>query len=140
MHPSAYKDAESFVRRYLTDANLQIADVGSYDYNGTLRPLFNNPTWKYTGLDVCPGPNVDIVLATPYSWQMTLERQFDVVVSTQTLEHVPHPWLWIGAVEWILKPGGVVYICAPHTMPYHECPIDCWRVYPAGMEALLRSA
>ena len=37
-------------------------DVGSYDVNGTYRPLVEGRGWVYTGLDVSAGPNVDLSL------------------------------------------------------------------------------
>ena len=39
-----------------------VLDVGSYDVNGTYRPLFP-AGWDYLGVDIEKGPNVDLVVA-----------------------------------------------------------------------------
>lgn len=141
MHPSAYADAKEFVAKYLADREtLSVADVGSFDVNGTLKPLFTRKGWAYTGLDISAGPNVDIVFPSPYDWPTELHGQFDAVVSTQVVEHVPHPWRWIKSVAGLAKPGGLVYVCTPNTIEYHAYPVDCWRIWPDGMRPLLEEA
>lgn len=141
MHATAWADAERFVNRYLADRpRLKVADVGSYDVNGALRPLFQRPGWDYCGLDAVPGPNVDHVLSSAYSWPEIADGTFDIVVSTQTLEHVPHPWRWLPEVARICAPGGLIYLCSPNTWGYHGYPSDCWRVWPDGLRALMDEA
>jgi SAM-dependent methyltransferase len=140
MHESAYKDAENFARLFLSrKESLSIADIGSRDVNGTLRPVFDVAPWKYTGFDIEGGPNVDVILETEYVWGVS-DDSYDVVVSTQVIEHVPEPWQWIREIARIVKPMGIVYICTPNTMDYHEYPVDCWRIWPDGMKALARYA
>ena len=141
MHKSAMADAEKFVKNYLGEMQtLSVADVGSYDVNGTLRPLFSRSDWSYCGMDAEPGPNVDRVLSSPYAWPEIPSASFDVVVSTQTLEHVRHPWKWMPEVARICKPGGLIYVCSPNTWAFHEYPIDCWRAWPDGLRALFDEA
>lgn len=141
MHPTAYADAQEFVAKYLDGrGSLSVADVGSYDVNGTLKPLFARDGWTYTGLDIAAGPNVDQVLPSAYDWPAQLQGRFDVVVSTQVVEHVPHPWRWIRSVAGLAKPGGMIYISTPNTIEYHPYPVDCWRIWPDGMRALFEEA
>lgn len=143
MHPSAFDDAGMFVSKYL-DKNLKlnVADVGSYDVNGTLKPHFAHEGWKYTGFDISAGPNVDIVVPSLYGWAWTSGHvgQFDVVVTTQVMEHVAMPWVWIKDVAALCRPGGLVYVCTPNTIGYHAYPIDCWRAWPDGLRALMEYA
>lgn len=144
MHDSAYADARHILTEFLPsiiDATkrLKVVDIGSCDVNGTLRPLIP-AHWYYTGCDVAAGPNVNVVLSSPYDWPELREESFDLVVSTQVAEHVPHPWRWIREVARIIKPGGFLYISTPNTMHFHEYPIDCWRVWPDGMRALMDEA
>lgn len=139
MHPSTYQRCEEFARSYLDDARaLRIADVGSYDVNGTYRDIFTRPSWNYTGFDLEAGPNVDVVLSTAEDWKLEPADigAFDVVVSGQVLEHVRRPWLWIQQLVKLSKVGGLIWICAPNSWGYHEFPIDCWRIWPDGMRAL----
>ncbi len=119
---------------------LRIADVGSFDVNGTYRPLFARGHWKYVGFDIRGGPNVDVVLATPDSSSIEIQPEhletFDVVISGQTMEHVRAPWRWFPGVVSLCKPGGLVWLCVPNDEKFHEYPIDCWRIWPDGMRAL----
>jgi SAM-dependent methyltransferase len=64
----------------------------------------------------------------------------DVVVATNVMEHVRKPWVWIRELARICKPGGHVITINPVSWPYHEYPIDCWRAYPEGMQALYEDA
>lgn|SRR3990167_7263824 len=138
MHPSSLLQAQKFIDNYLDQsANLLIADVGSYDVNGTYRPLFDKPNWDYVGIDIIGGPNVDIIVPSDDPW---LYNNFDVVISGQCLEHVAKPWLWIKQVASLGKPGSIFWITAPNTWGFHEYPIDCWRVWPDGMKALFDEA
>ncbi|HWQ20864.1 MAG TPA: class I SAM-dependent methyltransferase, partial [Methanotrichaceae archaeon] len=70
-------------------APLKVLDVGSYDMNGSYKPLFTNH--NYIGLDICAGPNVDLVVADPYHWPIE-DAAFDAVISGQALEHIERPW------------------------------------------------
>lgn len=141
MHKTAYEDAQKFVEKYLKlHQSLTIADIGSCDINGTLRPLFDKPNWKYTGYDLAPGKNVDVVLSGQYSWPEIESESYDVVVATQVIEHVCHPWRWIKEVARICKQTGIIYLCSPNTIEFHEFPVDCWRIWPDGMKALLEEA
>ena len=80
------------VGRYLNpELSLSILDVGSFDVNGTYKTLFSWSNWKYTGADISPGPNVDVVLDENYEWAMFQDGQFDVVVSGQAFEHIECP-------------------------------------------------
>lgn len=65
---------------------------------------------------------------------------FDVVLSGQVLEHVPKAWVWIKELARVTKSGGYVITLNPVSWPYHEAPVDCWRIFPEGMRALYENA
>ena len=56
------------------------------------------------------------------------------------MEHVRHPWRWLPEVARICRTGGLVYVCTPNTIEFHEYPIDCWRAWPDGLRALFEDA
>ena len=39
-----------------------------------------------------------------------------------------------------VRPGGVVATITPVSWPYHEAPIDCYRIFPEGMRTLCEDA
>jgi SAM-dependent methyltransferase len=125
-----------FIDDYIKDVDQKIIDIGSLNVNGTYKPLFTNPKWKYVGLDICNGPNVDITAKDPQKWPVD-DDSFDVVISGQCLEHVTAPWIWIKEIERICKPNGLLAIIAPWQWNIHRHPVDCWRILPDGMNYLL---
>jgi len=67
------------------------------------------------------------------------DNTFDIVFSAQVMEHVKNIWKWMDELKRITKPGGLIIIIAPASWPYHVAPqvVDCWRIYPDGMKALM---
>ena len=143
MHPSSFDKMTAFRRDHL-DARrnepLVIVDLGSHDINGSYRPLFQEPKWRYIGADLAPGENVDLVLRDPYDWREFKTESIDVVISGQTFEHTEFFWETMFENERVLKPQGLCCIIAPSSGPEHRFPIDCWRFYPDGLRAMARYA
>ncbi|ABM56417.1 class I SAM-dependent methyltransferase [Verminephrobacter eiseniae] len=136
MHLSSLEHVEQLVGRYLQGLDaLTVIDVGSYDVNGSYRPFFSRPGWRYTGVDLTAGPNVDRVMTSPYRLPFA-SHSVDVIVSGQAFEHVQFFWLtWLEMVR-VLKPGGHILLLAPSRGPEHRYPQDCWRFYPDAYRAL----
>ena len=138
MHNTSYKLMEKAVDTYLkSDDRLRILDVGSYNVNGTYKPLFNQLLWVYEGLDIRPGPNVDIVMDTEGVWENIPDASYDVVISGQCLEHCERPWVIAEAIARVCKIDGLAFITAPWNHHIHRHPMDCWRILPDGMTALM---
>ena len=80
-----------FVKNYCQqlDPNTKkkVRDVGSYDVNGTYKMLFPDDYFEYSGLDMVPGPNVDVCIENPYVWNDFANESFDIVISGQAFEH-----------------------------------------------------
>ncbi len=68
------------------------------------------------------------------------DESYDIVLSGQVIEHVKMIWKWMKELKRITKPGGLIITISPVSWTYHEAPIDCWRIYPEGMRALLEEA
>jgi len=115
--------------------DMDVLEIGSYNVNGSIRHLFKDAR-SYTGADIEPGPGVDRILPEPYNWR--IRAAYDLVVSANTLEHVAWPWAWMVTAQYALRPGGWVCIVVPVTIGIHRYPVDCWRILPDGMSALLR--
>ena len=140
MHDSSYVAMKTFRDKYLNALrDKSILDVGSLDINGSYKPLFENAelNWKYTGLDIAPGPNVDIVVQNPAIWDEIDASSYDVIVSGQCMEHVMNLRDWMFNIKRALRPTGIVCLIAPWKFKIHRCPRDYWRILPDGMEYLL---
>lgn len=87
----------------------KVLDVGSYDVNGNNRYLFKD--CDYTGLDVGPGKNVDVVCkGHEYS---VPDSTFDVIISTEAFEHDMYYQKTLKNIVRLLKPGGLfLFTCA----------------------------
>ena len=68
------------------------------------------------------------------------DEHFDLVISGQVLEHVRRPWVWMREMARLVRCGGHVITIVPVSWPYHEAPIDCWRILPEGLGALYEEA
>ena len=134
---TAFRDTYLAHRR---EEVLNILDVGSLDVNGSYRGLFENSSWRYSGADLNPGKNVDIVLQDSYQWSEIKSASMDVVISGQAIEHIEYFWLTILEVERILRKDGLYCLIAPSGGYEHRYPVDCWRFYPDGFTALARFA
>lgn len=97
MHETAFENAQKFVQKY-NARHKKVLDVGSYDVNGTLKPLFAN----YTGMDIEAGKNVDVIseLGQPFPFK---DKSFDVVVSSSCLEHDPAFWVTVKEMMRVSK-------------------------------------
>jgi hypothetical protein len=105
-----------------------VADVGSMDINGNNRRLFRK--CHYIGIDVMKGKNVDKVgpahLVLPElleelttiqfnRYRRRIERKqrcFDMIISTEALEHDKYLPTTLTAMFYSLKPGGMLLITA----------------------------
>lgn len=143
MHESSMEGMANFVATHLANRRgqaLTVLDIGSMNFNGSYRALFDVPGWTYTGLDMAAGPGVDLVLDSPYNWGGVSSNAYDVVISGQAFEHIEFPWVTILEVARVLRPGGLVCIVVPSAGFEHRYPVDCWRFYPDGVRALARWA
>jgi len=144
MHQSSYNEMIAAIARQMDSRYgepLAVLDVGSRRVQPkapTYRSLMP-AAWTYTGCDVAPGDNVDLVQLGEYRIRQEAGL-YDVVISGQCLEHTRHPWRLALEMARMLKPGGCAIWTAPWTWHYHPHPIDCWRILPDGMKALMESA
>ncbi len=139
MHPSSLQRMKWFKDNYLSEEKTyRILDVGSYGVNGTYRDIFIERKFKYLGLDIEKGPNVDIVPKSIYDWKEINDDQFDVIISGQAFEHIEFFWITMQEMARVLKKNGLVCIIAPNGFGEHRHPVDCWRFFSDGMIALAR--
>ena len=140
MNKESYDLMASFVSQNVSpNVKTRILDVGSYNVNGDHRPLFNNPNWEYVGIDLEPGPNVDVIARSEYSFGLEAES-FDVVISSNVAEHVRDIFAWIKEIARVTKKGGTICIITPSRIDEHRFPLDCWRIMPDGLVYMFQIA
>jgi len=116
-----------WVRKFSTDEDLSVLDIGGRNLNGSTRHLFPNAE-PYHVLDLHEGRNVDIV-ADAADW--TPDHEYDLVVCTETFEHTAK-WRRILQTAWsALRPGGwLVFTCAGPGRPQHSGITAVWELAP----------
>lgn len=121
-------------------AGKSVIEVGSYDVNGTVRPIVaaHEPA-SYLGVDISEGPGVDLV-AHVESLPDLYPDGLDTVVTTEMLEHV-EDWraTFIALTDLVRDGGHLVLSTRSPGFPYHPFPIDCWRYPPPLMAEILRA-
>lgn len=128
MHPSVM----TFLKENLFEAEFKgksVLEVGSYDVNGSPRSVILplGPA-SYMGVDFQSGPGVDRIADASLLAEEFGPSSFDIVISTEMLEHASD---WRGAVrsmKSVLKPNGLLVVTTRGPgFPYHGYPHDYWR-------------
>jgi predicted O-methyltransferase YrrM/SAM-dependent methyltransferase len=138
MHDTARDIGQRFFETYVELPLAKILEIGSYNVNGTLRDCAP-PGAIYVGVDLSPGPGVDIVLEDPHLLPFA-DKHFDAVVSSSCFEHDPMFWVTFMQAVRVTKTGGFIYINAPSNGSYHTVPFDNWRFYPDAALSLVKWA
>lgn len=125
----------------LSEADIKgkrVLEVGSININGSMREycLTLNPK-KYIGVDLKEGTGVDQILNAENLVKEFGKNSFDVVISTEMLEHVVNWKPVITNMKQVLKPGGVIVITTrSQGFPFHEYPVDAWRFSVEDMQTI----
>jgi SAM-dependent methyltransferase len=109
---------------------LDVLEVGSYDVNGSVRELFAGAR-SYLGIDSRPGPGVDHVFDIETFQDgpdLGTRRTWDVIVSTEMLEHTPNPAAAIAGIARVSHPGShLILTTRSPGFPRHDEPQDFHR-------------
>lgn len=93
-----------------------VLEIGARNINGTVRAWL--PWARYIGVDLMPGPDVDVV-ADGADYQPLTPP--DIVICAEVLEHSPRAQALVQHALAIVKPGGAVILTcagparAPHS-------------------------
>lgn len=119
-------------------AGKKVIEVGSYNVNGSLRPIIEN--WGsagYIGVDRVKGPGVDKVCRVEDIVDEFGRESFDIVIATELLEHVLDWRKAISNLKRICRPGGIIIITTRSCgFGYHAHPFDFWRYEVSDMKEI----
>jgi 2-polyprenyl-3-methyl-5-hydroxy-6-metoxy-1,4-benzoquinol methylase len=116
----------------------RVLEVGSYNVNGSFSDYVKtlDPA-EYIGVDMTEGPCVDQVVNSEELVKEFGKNSFDLVITTEMLEHVVNWKAVVKNLKEVLKPGGLLVITTRSDgFPYHEWPIDSWRYEVADMQEI----
>ena len=94
---------------------------------------------ELVGADL-PGNPVATVEIEPDGRLPVEAATFDAVISTQVLEHVGDPGLYLAESHRVLRPGGRIMLSTVGLQVYHPDPVDLWRWTCAGLQRAVSDA
>jgi SAM-dependent methyltransferase len=89
------------------------------------------------GIDVAPGPNVDVVVRPCEPWPFE-NLHFDAVLCTEVLEHVTNCDELLREIDRVLKPEGHLVVTVPFIFNEHGAPNDFRRLSVYGVRELFK--
>jgi SAM-dependent methyltransferase len=138
MHRSALNQTLVSIQEFLEpDRRLQVLDLGwghRREHVRAHRALFDGYDVKYRRLDVLNTAKGGGSSGKRYGIPAR-SRSFDVVVSAQTLPHVPFFWATLLEIERVLRPGGYALLTGA-SRGHPTKTQDCWRFYADAYRAM----
>jgi SAM-dependent methyltransferase len=143
MHLNTELLFRKYALSYFKDG-MKILEIGGSGITNFCK-IVNNPTitWHTLDIDLAKTEpvieNDHIISMNEYSYPVDNET-YDIVLSGNVIEHVKKIWKWSKELHRILKKNGILITVNPVSWPFHEAPVDCWRIYPEGAKALFEDA
>jgi SAM-dependent methyltransferase len=103
------------------------------------------PAVTYFGIDIADAKanfGYEVARVTYYAGNRfpVEDAAVDLVLCTETLEHVADPRPFLREMNRCLKPGGRLLLTVPFAARYHFIPFDYYRYTPAALDRLLGDA
>lgn len=114
-----------FIRKHLKpEQSGEILEIGIGDSTTIVNSIVGRDRFKL--LDIRndsiwkPDYQLDLQYIFPNTSNYDIHpEQFDFIVCSEVLEHIPKPWLAIDMLEQLLKPNGKLIITVPCNLQYH---------------------
>jgi len=130
-----------FARRFIAPdmvAGLDVLEVGALDVNGSVRPdvVALGPA-SYVGVDLTTGPGVDEVVDAARLIQRFGHESFDLVITTEMVEHTLDWPAVVRNLKGVLRPDGHLLLTTRSPgFHFHAYPYDFWRYTPDDMRTI----
>jgi SAM-dependent methyltransferase len=126
---------KALISQYVEQLDLsgEVLEIGGQ----RAKELFPEPRFAYHSLnpEASDVPNTIVADITDCRDSIP-DESFDVVVSSDLLEHVNRPWLVAGEIGRILKPGGLAITHMLLAGDDHSGPVDHWRCSAESLQLL----
>lgn len=122
-----------WIAEHYSKPGVRVLEIGS-------RAVCSDSFWKhyipdctYTGFDVLPGKNVDVVGDAHKLSDYFSPNSFDLVVSFAVFEHLAMPWIVAEEISRVVRPDGHVVLETHFSYSEHELP---WHFFQFNANAL----
>lgn len=114
----------------------RLMEIGSRARSGNIYVQGFAEHVSYVGMDIVPGPNVDVV-GDAHALSSSFEAEsFDALFCISVFEHLGMPWKAVLEMNKVLKPGGQVFLSTHPLWPLHDRPWDFFRFSTDGLRML----
>jgi SAM-dependent methyltransferase len=117
---------------------IKVLEIGSLIVKGqehlSVRKYF--PDAEYIGVDMQAGNGVDVV-NNCINYCYNHEKEFDLILCLDMLEHAEYPYNVVDIAKDALKEDGTLLVTSVFNFPIHEYPNDYWRFTPECFKMLL---
>jgi SAM-dependent methyltransferase len=130
-------DLRMAMERVATNDDIRILDFGCG--GSPYQTLF--PSARYERADVPGTPEIDYEISMKAGSLLPLpDETYDMVLSSQVLEHVEDPQSYLSEARRVLRVGGRLVITTHGIFEDHACPFDFRRWTDAGLLLELNNA
>jgi len=140
-------NSELLFKKYQGDffkPGIKVLEIGPSGIPSAYSQIVNDPSIQWDTIDFESSVYIDsstskltFTIDDPYRFPIP-ENTYDIVLSGQVIEHVQEIWKWMGELKRIVKNNGIIFTINPVSWPFHEAPLDCWRIFPSGIEAIAK--
>jgi SAM-dependent methyltransferase len=102
---------------------------GSKPYESLFVTKFKN----YVGADIAGNSKANLIIGAEGEIPAS-DESFDCVLSSQVLEHVVSPQIYLKEAYRVLRQGGHLIVSTHGIWPYHPDPTDFWRWTIDGLQ------
>lgn len=140
-------NSELLFKKYRSDffkPGIKVLEIGPSGIPSAYSQIVNDPSIQWDTIDFESSIYIDsstskltYTIDDPYCFPIP-DNSYDIVLSGQVIEHVQEIWKWMGELKRIVNSKGIIFTINPVSWPFHEAPLDCWRIFPSGIEAIAK--